>query len=51
MFYQEQIIHLIKKECGNALCKKIERMIGDVWRDNQMLYYHLPARNFKVTLC
>jgi hypothetical protein len=41
---------MIKKECGYALCKKIDRMINDVWRDGQMYYHYHPTEGFRVVI-
>lgn len=48
--YQEGVVQIIKKECGNALCKKIERMLYDVWREGEMVYYEYKPSNFRVIL-
>lgn len=50
MSFQEQFVQMIKKECGFALSKKIDRMIYDVWRDGAMYYNSYPSKNFRV-LC
>lgn len=39
---------MIKKECGSALCKKLDRMVNDVWREGRMLYYYDQSGMFKV---
>ena len=39
---------MIRKECGSSLCKKLERMLIDVWRDGQMVYYTYQPSKFKV---
>lgn len=36
---QELFIRAMHKECGNALCKNIDKMINDVWRDGRFLRY------------
>lgn len=41
---------MMKKECGSALCKKIDRMVFDVWREGKMVYYHDPSGKFEVHL-
>ena len=40
----------MKKECGNVLCKKIDRMVYDVWREGHLLYYQSSSLNFKCRL-
>ena len=49
LYHQETVVHMIKRECGTLLCRKIERMLGDVWRDGQMLYYSYSP-TFRVIL-
>ncbi len=46
--FQEQMLGMIRKECGFGLCKKIDRMFNDVWRDNKMFYHSYPSKGFRV---
>lgn len=42
------MLGMIRKECGFGLCKKIDRMFNDVWRDNKMFYHSYPSKGFRV---
>jgi predicted NAD-dependent protein-ADP-ribosyltransferase YbiA (DUF1768 family) len=50
LLYQEAIVQMMKKECGSVLCRKIDRMLLDVWRDGRMIVYHNSVHNFHVSL-
>jgi hypothetical protein len=38
--FQEKFVNQIKKEVGNNLVKKLDRMVFDVWRDDTMNFHH-----------